>query len=141
MKVAQSCPTLCNPMVCTVHEILQARILEWVAFPFSKGSSQPRDWTKVSHIAGRFFTSWATREAKVLNFSKYFYCTYGDNNIFPFYYSFNYISIILIDCWMLNPFCMSWINLIWSLDLHYIWSYKFELSYLYIARFDLLILC
>ena len=46
-----------------VHEILQARILEWVAFPFSRGSFRPRDWTQVSHIAGRFFTSWATREA------------------------------------------------------------------------------
>ena len=48
----------------TVHRILQARILEWVAFPFRRGSSQPRDWTQVSRIAGRFFTSWATREAK-----------------------------------------------------------------------------
>ena len=45
-----------------VHVILQARILEWVAFPFSRGSSQPRDRTQVSHIAGRFFTSWATTE-------------------------------------------------------------------------------
>ena len=44
----------------TVHGILQARILEWVAFPISRGSSQPRDQTQVSHIAGRFFTSWAT---------------------------------------------------------------------------------
>ena len=43
---------------------LQARILEWVAFPFSRGSSQPRDWTKVSCIAGRFFTSWASGEAQ-----------------------------------------------------------------------------
>ena len=43
--------------------ILQARILEWVAMPSSRGSSQPRDWTQVSHIAGRFFTSWATGEA------------------------------------------------------------------------------
>jgi len=41
----------------TVHGILQARILEWVAFPFSRGSSQPRDGTQVSHIAGGFFTS------------------------------------------------------------------------------------
>ena len=48
----------------TVHGILQARILKWVAFPFSKGSSQPRDQTQVSCIAGRFFTSWATREAQ-----------------------------------------------------------------------------
>ena len=47
----------------TVHGILQVRILEWVAFPFSRGSFQPRDWTQVSHIAGRFFTSWTTREA------------------------------------------------------------------------------
>ena len=57
VKVAQSCLTLYNPMDYTVHRILQARILEWVAFPFSRGSSQPRDQTQVSHIAGRFFTS------------------------------------------------------------------------------------
>ena len=44
------------------HGILQARILEWVAVPFYRGSSQPRDQTQVSRIAGRFFTSWATRE-------------------------------------------------------------------------------
>ena len=50
--------------LCTVHGILQARILEWAAFPFSRGSSQPRDRTQVSHIAGGFFTSWATREAR-----------------------------------------------------------------------------
>ena len=51
MKVAQSCPTLCNPMDYTVHGILQARILEWVAFSFSRASSQPRDRTQVFHIA------------------------------------------------------------------------------------------
>ena len=43
VKVAQSCPTLCDPMDYTDHEILQARILEWVVVPFSRGSSQPRD--------------------------------------------------------------------------------------------------
>ena len=64
VKVTQSCPTLCDSMDYTVHGILRARILEWVAFPFSRGSSQPRDWTQVSHIAGRIFTSWATREAQ-----------------------------------------------------------------------------
>ena len=64
MKVAQLCPTLCDPMNYTVHRILQARILEWVAFPFFRGSSQPRDQTQIFHIAGRFFTSWATREAQ-----------------------------------------------------------------------------
>ena len=57
VKVTQSCLTLCDPMDYTAHGILQARILEWVAVPFSRGSSQPRDRTQVSHIAGRFFTS------------------------------------------------------------------------------------
>ena len=66
VKVAQLCPTFCNPMGYTVHGILQARILEWVAFPFSKGSSWPRNWTRVSCVAGRFFTNWAIREAPVL---------------------------------------------------------------------------
>ena len=55
MKVAQSCPTLCDPMGYIVHGILSARILEWVAFPFSRVSSQPRDWTQVSRIVGGFF--------------------------------------------------------------------------------------
>ena len=54
----------CNPLDYTVCGILQARLLEWVAFPFSRGSSQPRDWIQVSHIAGGFFTSWTTREAQ-----------------------------------------------------------------------------
>ena len=57
VKVTQSCPTLCDPMNYTIHEILQAIILEWIAFPFSTGSSQLRDQTQVSRIAGRFFTS------------------------------------------------------------------------------------
>ena len=67
--VSQSCPTHWNPMNCSlsgssVHGILQAGILEWVAIPFSMGSSRPRDWTWVFCIAGRFFTIWATREAQ-----------------------------------------------------------------------------
>ena len=65
VKVTQSCLTLWDPMDYRVHGILQARILEWVSFPFSRGSSQPRDQTQVSHIAGRFFTIWATREAHI----------------------------------------------------------------------------
>ena len=63
VKVVQSCPTLCNPTDYTVHGILQARILEWVSYPFSRGSSWPRDQTGVSCIVDRFSTSWATREA------------------------------------------------------------------------------
>ena len=54
---------LCETL-CIVHGILQARILEWVDVSFSRGSSQPRDWAQVSHIAGRFFTSWVIREAQ-----------------------------------------------------------------------------
>ena len=57
VKVAQSCLTLCNPMDYTVHRSLQTRILEWVAFSFSRGSSQSRDRTQVSHITGGFFAS------------------------------------------------------------------------------------
>ena len=56
-------PTLCNPMDYAIHGILQARILEWVSFPLSRGSSQPRDQTQVSRIASGFFIGWATREA------------------------------------------------------------------------------
>ena len=63
VKVFLSCLTLWDPMDCTVHGILQARVLEWVAFPFSRGSSQPRDGTQVSRTTGRFFTNWAIREA------------------------------------------------------------------------------
>ena len=66
-EVAQSCPTLCDPVDCSppgssVHGILQARILEWVAISFSRGSSRPRDQTQVSCIAGRRFNLWATRK-------------------------------------------------------------------------------
>ena len=57
MKVTQLCPALCNPMDCVVHEIFQARVLERIAFPFSRGSSQPKDQTQVSRIAGGFCTS------------------------------------------------------------------------------------
>ena len=63
VKVIQFCPTLCDPRG-LVHGILQVRILEWVAFPFSRGSSQPRDQTQVSCIAGGFFISWATGKYK-----------------------------------------------------------------------------
>ena len=86
MKVAQSCPTLCDPIDCTVHAILQARILEWVPFPFPRGSSQPRDRTQVSCIAGGFFTSWATREAlkKKIILCIYFGCAGSSLLLGPF---------------------------------------------------------
>ena len=91
MLVTQSCLTLCNPMDCSppgssVHGILWARILEWVAISFSRGSSQPRDRTWVSCIAGRFHTVWATSQVHIIRstickrkIDKYFFCikTFG----------------------------------------------------------------
>ena len=64
--VTQSCPTLCNPMDCgppssSVRGILQARTLAWIAIPFSRGSSQPRNWRPVSCTVGKFFTNWGTK--------------------------------------------------------------------------------
>ena len=63
-EVAQSCPTLCDPMDCSLwgssfHGIFQARVLEWIAICFSRGPSWPRNRTQVSHIAGRHLTIWA----------------------------------------------------------------------------------
>ena len=68
-EVAQSCPTLWDPMDCSpsgsaIHGILQARVLEWVAISFSRSSSQPMDWTRVSCIVGRCFTISATTEVQ-----------------------------------------------------------------------------
>ena len=70
MLVAKSCPTLCDPMDCSpsgsfVHRILQAKILEWVAIPFSRESSWPRDQTHVSCIGRWILYCWATREAQI----------------------------------------------------------------------------
>ena len=71
-EVTQSCLTLYDPVDCSppsssVHGLFQAGILEWVAISFSRGSSQPRDWTQVSRIAGRRFNLWATREAHMIS--------------------------------------------------------------------------
>ena len=68
-EVAQSFPTLCDPMDCSlpgssVHGMFQARTLEWVAIAFSNPNLQPRDWIQVSHIVGRRSTSWATGKSK-----------------------------------------------------------------------------
>jgi len=70
-EVARLCPTLCDPMDysppgSTVHGILQARILEYIAISFSRGSSRPRNRTQVSRIAGRLFNLWGTRVKKVM---------------------------------------------------------------------------
>ena len=70
-EVAQLCPTLCYPMDCSLpgsslHGILQARVLEWGAISFSRGSSRCRDRTQVSSTPGRCFNLWATREAHII---------------------------------------------------------------------------
>ena len=62
----------CSPPGSSVHEILQATVLEWVAISFSRGSSRPRDWTQVSSTAGRFFTNWATIKLQISTF----YCIF-----------------------------------------------------------------
>ena len=69
-EVAQWCLTLCDPMDCSlpgssIHGIFQARVLEWVAISFSRGSSRPRDQTWVSRTVGRHFTVWATWKVQV----------------------------------------------------------------------------
>ena len=69
-EVTQSCRTLCDSIVCSlpgffIHGIFPVRVPEWVAISYSRGSSQPRGWTRVSCIAGRCFTLWATREDPV----------------------------------------------------------------------------
>ena len=83
-EVAHSCPTLCDPVDCnlrvfSIHGILQARILEWIAVSFSRGSSRPRDLTRVSRIGGRRFNVWATREA--LSYLNCFAFLFGGRSI------------------------------------------------------------
>ena len=101
-EVAQSCPTLSNPMDCSppgssVHGIFQARVLEWGAISFSRESSQSRDWTRISRIVGRRFTVWATiLKLEFSNFwppssnssSPYFPCLLTTNLIF--FYNFGH---------------------------------------------------
>ena len=79
-EVTQLCPTLCNPVDCSLpgsflHGILQARILEWVAISFSRGSSRPRDQTGVSCIAGRRFNLWATSSVISKNYTTAWRCS------------------------------------------------------------------
>ena len=79
-EVAQSCLTLCDPMDCSlpgssIHGIFQARVLEWVAISFSRGSSWPRDRIPVSRVISRCFTVWATREVLVQGRKRKNYCS------------------------------------------------------------------
>ena len=87
--VTQSCLTPCDPMDCSlpgssVHGILQARILEWVAMPSSRGSSWPRDLTWISCIAGRFFNLRATGKSSILHIVKYTFQCYSLKSSYSF---------------------------------------------------------
>ena len=93
----------------TVHGILQARILEWIALPFSRGSSQPRDWTQVSHIAGRFFTSWHTREApSIYNYCKnWLYSLCYTIYILQVYFICNSLYLLIPSSYTASPTSLS----------------------------------
>ena len=124
-EVAQLCLTLCDPVDCnlpgsSVHGILQARIVEWVAISFSRGSSRPRDWTRVSRLAGKHFNLWATIFPILLFSSISLYCSlrkvlfllailwnYSGVYIFPFSFAFNFSSF-LSYLWILfrQQFCL-----------------------------------
>ena len=101
-EVAQSCVTLYNPTDCSfpgssVHGIFQARVLEWLAISFFRGSSWPRIWTRVSHIAGRCFTLWATREAHVKMVFKYSQLVWSSLSSVKVSSLHTFWSIVLID--------------------------------------------
>ena len=107
--VTQLCLTLCNPMDCSppgssVHGILQARILEWVAIRFFRGSSWPRDRTQVSHIAGRYFIIWATWEAHGFVFTLFYFCSSCWGHMLTFWW-----IAFMIPMWNLPAFgvCMN----------------------------------
>ena len=106
VKVTQSC------LFVTLSGILQARILEWVAFPFSRGSSQPRDWTLVSHIAGEFFTSWATREALLLLTSILLYIHILF--IYLLYMDRSYFVHVFTSWWILVSFYLDFLRLLFA---------------------------
>ena len=102
--VAQLCLTLCEPMDCSppgssVHGILQARILEWVAIHVSRGGFQPRDQTQFSGTASRFFTVWATRSASITCSNDYYQCnsTLRKEKVF-----FGQVTFFLWDKWQLS---------------------------------------
>ena len=103
-------PMDCSPLGYSVHGILQARILEWVAMPFSGGSSQPRDQTWVSCVAGKFFTIWVTWEAH--QGSPQWMLYYCNNIAFLFFFSFIFISWRLITLQYCSGFChtLTWIS-------------------------------
>ena len=118
MLITQSCLTLWGPMDCSppgssVHGILQARMLEWVATSFSSGSSWPKYWTWISYIASRFFMVWATREAHgsfYLQYNIVIYYQYDLFNSLLFSLDFKLFKVrdILFYSWQLIHIKIPW---------------------------------
>ena len=123
-EVSQLCPTLCNPMDYSLpgssaHGISQARVLQWVAISFSRGSSQPRDWTLVSHIVGRRFTASTTREVLIMLRHIYIY-----PQIYISTHIVSSISIFVESCYH------KWMLICQMLFLHlWRWLYDFYSSF------------
>ena len=113
-------PQDCSPPSSSAHGISQARILEWVAIPFSRGCSPPRDWTRVSSIAGRFFTIWVTREDLLYPHSNHFLCL-GRKSYIGWVYTRKSIS-----CWYSKAmFYKGWVEVQLWIFFFNIRSYKF----------------
>ena len=104
--------TFSDPMDCIVPRILpQVRILEWVAYPFFRGSSQPRDQTRVSCIAGRFSTNWAMREAQESRVSSNTIRKHQFFSALPSFWSNSYICTWLLEkpqLWLCKPLSTKW---------------------------------
>ena len=141
VKVTQLFPTLCDPMDCIVHGILYVRILEWVSFPFSRGFSQPRDWSQVFHIAGIFFTSWATRNTWMHcnSFIQEIFLTQGSNP--PLLHCRQILC--LLSHWGFQNIPESVIFLITSYQMVFSVLSKFFLhkTYYYLAYYICLLVC
>ena len=107
VSVVHSCPTLCDPMDCSlagssVHGILQGRKLEWLAISFSRGSSWPRDWTWVSCIAGRFFyhlSHQGSPPSFLQGAGKWNTWKYKADNCIAIYWAFNYVCLYIARKW------------------------------------------
>ena len=109
----------CSPPGSSVHGILQARILEWVAISFSRGSSQPSDWTQVSRIAGRCFNLRTTREHATVT-DKYFYMV-NDNLLIPWCWHYHwlpllkvlpltFLTVLYFFYFIFQWFCLLWLS-------------------------------
>ena len=128
--VAQLCPILCDPMDCStsgssVHGILQARILEWIAIPFSRGSSWSRDQTQVSHIAGGFFTFWAT-SCFILKLKVFFLFFWSDRFV-VYVVSFNTLFLRYHECSDVVYILLCFFVLYWGVHAYllYFWHKPF----------------